>query len=307
MAANASRKSSKGRKSSSTSRSGDGDGKRKSGKGASASRREDAGGAGRQGTEGRSRKGGEGGARKGGEGARKSAAKRGSRARSDSAVRGAQERSDSAGGDRKRASRGASARGESGGSRSRKSAAGRGRMDALKLLKEDHERVDEMFKKYDRMKEGDDRKQALLETILEELRVHAQVEEEIFYPALDAAFEGGGKEKEAELIDEAEVEHETVKWLMEQLEGEQSDEHTRDARVKVMGEYVRHHVQEEEGQMFKAARKADVDLDALGRQIDARKRQLKGEEPADQEGQGEEGALQVSEPAAMATTGARTH
>ena len=185
------------------------------------------------------------------------------------------------------------------------SARGSGRMDALKLLKEDHERVDALFKKYDRMKEGDERKQPLLETILEELRVHTRVEEEIFYPALDAGFESRGKEKEAELIDEAEVEHETVKWLMEQLEGEQSDEQTRDARVKVMGEYVRHHVQEEEGQMFKAARKANVDLEALGRQIDARKRQLKGEEPADQEGAEGDDAMRVSEPAAMATSGSR--
>jgi hypothetical protein len=192
--------------------------------------------------------------------------------------------------------------------RGAKASGTRGGMDALKLLKEDHERVDQLFKKYDRMKEGDERKQALLETILEELRVHAQVEEELFYPALNARFESAGKDKEQELIDEAEVEHETVKWLMEQLEGEQSDEHTRDARVKVMGEYVRHHVKEEEGQMFKAAKKVDVDLAELGRQMDARKRQLKGEEPADQEGMAEgEDAMRVSEPAAMATSGGRSH
>ena len=139
------------------------------------------------------------------------------------------------------------------GSASRKATgAGRGRsgvVDALKLLKEDHDNVSQMFKRYDRMKEGDERKQALRETILEELRVHAQVEEELFYPALKSLFEQGQKDKAVELIDEADVEHETVKWLIEQLE-DQSDEAMTDARVKVLGEYVSHHVKEEEGEIF---------------------------------------------------------
>ena len=302
--ASGSRSSSEGagaRKSSSRSRAGEDDNKR-GGKAASGSTRQS----------------GEGGGRTGG--ARKSAAKKSSsRGAGGESRGGSQERGGERGakgrksesrdsGARKSASRGDSGRAESG-SRGRKSAGaapGRGRMDALKLLKQDHERVDEMFKRNDRMKEGDERKQQLLQMILEEVRVHAQVEEELFYPALSTLFEEEGKDKERELIEEADVEHETVKWLMEQLEGEQSDEGMRDARVKVMGEYIRHHVEEEEGQIFKAAKKVDLDLEELGRQIDARKRQLKGEEPADQEGAGD-GDMQVSEPAQMATSGSRTH
>ena len=175
-----------------------------------------------------------------------------------------------------------------------------GRVDAVKLLKDDHERVDAMFKRYDRMKEGDERKLALLEQILEELRVHAQIEEEIFYPALRTLFEEGEKKKELELMDEAEVEHDTFKWLMEQLEsGDQADEAMRDAHVKVLSEYVKHHVEEEEGEMFKAARKVDLDLEEVGRQLDARKRQLMGEEPGG--GEGGDAGMQVNEPAQMAS------
>jgi hemerythrin-like domain-containing protein len=178
-----------------------------------------------------------------------------------------------------------------------------GPADALKLLKEDHDAVDAMFRKYDRMKEGDQRKAALREQILEELRVHAQVEEELFYPTLNALFEQGGNDKALALLDEAGVEHETVKWLIEQLEGgHESDEGMSDARIKVLGEYVRHHVEEEEGPIFRAARKADLDLQDLGRRIDARKRQLKGEAPAESEGESTGGGLlQIDEPAAMAS------
>jgi hypothetical protein len=157
--------------------------------------------------------------------------------------------------------------------------------------------VDEMFRKYDRMKQGDERKSELRERIVEEIRVHAQVEEEIFYPALENAADEGSKE--AELIHEAHVEHDTVKWLIEQIEGGGGDEEKTDACVKVMGEYIRHHVEEEEGQIFKAARKASLDLEELGRQMDARKRELKGEPPADADTMAE-GGLQVLEPARMA-------
>jgi hemerythrin-like domain-containing protein len=232
-----------------------------------------------------------------GPGSRKSASKTPSRSRTADGTRrgGAVSRSSAARPPSRSVSRG---RKPAGTSRGRA-----GKMDALKLLKEDHANVDQMFRKYDRMKEGDERKQALREQILEALRVHAQVEEELFYPRLNTLFEEGGKVKEVELIDEADVEHETVKWLIEQLEGgDQSDEGMTDARVTVLGEYVRHHVKEEEGQIFKAARKVDLDLEDLGRQIDARKRQLKGEAP---EGGGGESAgdesMQINEPAQMAS------
>jgi hemerythrin superfamily protein len=217
------------------------------------------------------------------------------------ARKGASKRESSAGGSRSAASK----RGTKSSGRAGKSAGRAARMDALKLLKEDHDRVDAMFKRYERMKEGDERKRGLMQQIVEELRVHAQVEEELFYPALRTLFEEGDRKKELELIEEADVEHETVKWLMEQLEsGDQADEGTTDARVKVMGEYVKHHVQEEEGQIFKAAKKVDLDLEELGRQLDARKRQLMGQAPAGSEAGGDSG-MQINEPAQMA--GSKTH
>ncbi|HVF62451.1 MAG TPA: hemerythrin domain-containing protein [Casimicrobiaceae bacterium] len=174
-------------------------------------------------------------------------------------------------------------------------------MNALALLKADHDNVDKMFKQYERMKEGDERKQALCQVIIEELRVHAQVEEELLYPALKTLFEEE-RPKDVDLIPEANVEHATVKWLIEQLEsGDQSDEETTDARVKVLSEYVKHHVQEEEGRIFKAAKRVDLDLDELGALMDARKRQLKGEAPdEDQSGDMSEDGMQINEPAQMA-------
>lgn len=237
---------------------GDEDGKRGAKKGAAKSARK---------AESTGRKSG---ARKEASGGRKTAAKKS--ARKSSAK-------DSGG----RAAAGRKAAKKSGASKS----AGRARktkMDALSLLKDDHERVDAMFRKYERMKEGDERKQQLLEDILEEVRVHAQVEEELFYPALRTVLEEDGKEKELKLVAEADVEHETVKWLMAELDGGRMEQEMVDARVKVMGEYVRHHVEEEEGQMFRAAKRSDIDLEELGRQMDARKRELMGEAPEEDAG-----------------------
>lgn len=167
--------------------------------------------------------------------------------------------------------------------RSRKSATTRGRAtgarrraaanDALAMLRDDHDRVDRMFKRYEKTKE-DGRKDALREEILQEVRVHAQLEEEIFYPALRAAAGEDPKGKAGELLAEAHTEHDTVKWLMAQLEGGGLDDTEVDAHVKVMAEYIRHHVKEEEGEMFKAARRAGLDVEDLGARMQARKREL---------------------------------
>jgi len=160
----------------------------------------------------------------------------------------------------------------------------RGANDALALLKRDHENVDAMFKKYDRMKDGDERKAPLREQVCMELTVHATLEEELFYPALKSLFEQGGMEKAVDLIEEADVEHASLKWLIGQLQsGDQSDEGMIDAKVKVLSEYVKHHVQEEEGEIFKAARKVDIDLEALGAEFEARKADLIGGEPMQRE------------------------
>ena len=183
-------------------------------------------------------------------------------------------------GSRKTAASGAgrSARGSKAASASSGARGGRrGANDALALLKRDHDNVDAMFKKYDRMKDGDERKAPLREQVCMELTVHAKLEEELFYPALKSLFEQGGMDKAVDLIEEADVEHASLKWLIEQLQsGDQQDEGMIDARVKVLSEYVKHHVEEEEGEIFKAARKVDIDLEALGAEIEARKGELMG-------------------------------
>ena len=174
-------------------------------------------------------------------------------------------------------SSGGSSRGSKAASGSAARGGRRGASDILAILKRDHDNVDAMFKKYDRMKEGDERKAALREQVCMELTVHAKLEEELFYPALKSLFEQGGMDKAVDLIEEADVEHASLKWLIEQLQsGDQSDEGMVDARVKVLSEYVKHHVEEEEGEIFKAARKVDIDLEALGAEVEARKAQLMG-------------------------------
>ena len=123
-----------------------------------------------------------------------------------------------------------------------------------------------MFDQYEKSKDdmSAEEKSELVETICGELVVHAQIEEEIFYPALRAA----GDEKLQELLDEAEVEHNGAKDLIAQLEDATPEEPLYDAKVTVLGEQIKHHVKEEEGEMFPIAKKSkNLDLDALGEQM----------------------------------------
>ena len=141
--------------------------------------------------------------------------------------------------------------------------------NAINLLTEDHAKVRKMFKQFERMKDkADDAEKAeLVEKICTELALHAQVEDEIFYPAAREAIE------EQDLLDEAEVEHASAKELISQLQGMQPTDELYDAKVTVLGEYVEHHVKEEEKQMFPKVRKAKLDLEDLAEQIEARKQQ----------------------------------
>jgi hemerythrin superfamily protein len=146
--------------------------------------------------------------------------------------------------------------------------------DAIALLTADHKAVKAMFKEFEKLMEQDDadeEKAALVEQICNELTIHAQVEEEIFYPAVREAIE------DDDLMDEADVEHASAKDLIAQLEGMSPGDDHYDAKVTVLGEYIDHHVKEEEGEMFTKARKADVDTDALGQEIAGRKAELKTE------------------------------
>jgi hemerythrin superfamily protein len=149
--------------------------------------------------------------------------------------------------------------------------------DAISLLKTDHEKVQSMFDRYDKTR-SEDNKRKLAEQICTELTLHAQVEEEIFYPAVKAAI------KETELIAEAGVEHKSAKDLMAEIQASSPADELYDARVKVLGEYVKHHIKEEQGQIFPAARKAGLDLKELGGQIAQRKKALSGETKAENAG-----------------------
>lgn len=148
-------------------------------------------------------------------------------------------------------------------------------VDAIEMLTDDHRRVDEMFEAYEAAKESadDDEKEQLVVAICVELTVHATVEEEIFYPAARDAL----ADDDGELLDEAEVEHSTVKELVDQLSAMSPAEALYDAKVKVLSEYVKHHVQEEEEKMFPALRDTDLDLAALGAEIAERKQELQEE------------------------------
>jgi len=148
--------------------------------------------------------------------------------------------------------------------------------DAIALLTADHKEVKGLFKAYDKLVENDGdagEKQALAMQICVMLTAHATAEEEIFYPA---AREVLGDDED--LVDEADVEHASAKELIAQLEASSPDDDDHyDAKVKVLGEYIDHHVKEEEGEMFPKVRKGDIDLDALGEQLAARKAELIGQ------------------------------
>lgn len=142
--------------------------------------------------------------------------------------------------------------------------------DAVALLKEGHRTVEDLFAQFE-IASGDGRKEKIAKQICLELTVHAQIEEEIFYPACE------GKVEE-DLLKEAYVEHDGAKVLIAQIEdgSENSDEYY-DAKVKVLQEQIEHHVEEEEKRMeglFAQAKKAGLDMDALGDQLAARKAEL---------------------------------
>src|SRR4029079_19317768 len=141
--------------------------------------------------------------------------------------------------------------------------------DAVALLKEDHRTVEKLFDQFEKAT-GDGRKQKLAEQICMELSIHAKIEEEIFYPACE------GKVEE-DLLKEAYVEHDGAKMLISQIMAGGPDDEFYDAKVKVLQEQIEHHVEEEEKRMeglFSQARKAGLDMDALGVELAARKREL---------------------------------
>lgn len=139
--------------------------------------------------------------------------------------------------------------------------------DAIKLLKDDHREVKNWFKEYEKLEE-DAEKQELADRICLALTVHTQIEEEIYYPAAREAID------DDDLLDEAEVEHASAKQLIAEIQSMKAGERLFDAKVTVLGEYVNHHVEEEESEMFPESRDSDLDLKALGVQLAERKAEL---------------------------------
>ena len=151
----------------------------------------------------------------------------------------------------------------------RKPAQSERQQDAISLLTEDHQQVKKMFQQFDKLKDDEeDEKEELARKICAALTAHAAVEEEIFYPAVRAAID------DEDLMDEAEVEHDSAKELIAQIEAASATDDHYDAKVKVLGEQIDHHVKEEQNEMFPKARKAKIDLRALGEQIEKRKQEL---------------------------------
>lgn len=148
-----------------------------------------------------------------------------------------------------------------------------GRRDplAISLLKQDHREVEEWFDEYEQLESDKDRL-ALFNKIALALKVHTRIEEEIFYPA-----ERG--EVEDDLLDEAYVEHDSAKKMIAEIEAMKPSDEFYDAKVKVLGEYIKHHVKEEEqpGGLFSQAKKGDEDLEQMGEQLKARKEELMAE------------------------------
>jgi hypothetical protein len=141
--------------------------------------------------------------------------------------------------------------------------------DAIKLLTADHRKVEGLFEDFEKAK-GATRKERLVKEICTELKIHTIIEEELFYPSLRGKIED-------DMLDEAVVEHDGAKVIVNDLETAEPDEEFYDAKVKVLQEQIEHHVKEEEKQrdsMFAQARKSDVDLEELGARMAARKAEL---------------------------------
>ena len=139
--------------------------------------------------------------------------------------------------------------------------------DAIALLKQDHRTVSALFEEFEK---ADEEEQATIaQRVCQLLTVHAQIEEELLYPAAKEAFEG--EEEDEDLVNEAEVEHGSAKELIAKIEGMSSgDEHFK-ATVTVLGEYIKHHVKEEESELFPQLKKTELDLKELGGRLAERK------------------------------------
>lgn len=152
-------------------------------------------------------------------------------------------------------------------------------VDAIELLKQDHKLVQDMFKEFKKLHEAkeegsDEMKQELMDSVCAALKVHTTIEEEVFYPA---AREALGDEED--LMNEAEVEHDGAKDLIEQIEEGSASDPMTCARFMVLAEQIEHHVKEEHEEMFPKIQKTDLDTKALGAEMAELKAELESDAP----------------------------
>ena len=159
--------------------------------------------------------------------------------------------------------------------------------DALALLKKDHREVEELFKEFEALEEGEtEAVEPVIASACTELKIHDKLETEIFYPAIR---EQAGEEEEIEdLLNEAEVEHEHVRDLVQTIEGMSAEDEKRNAHFTVLMEYVKHHVKEEEKEMFPKLKKLDIDFKEIGSRMKERKQELMAELGVEVEEEAEE-------------------
>jgi len=149
-----------------------------------------------------------------------------------------------------------------------------GSVSAIDLLEEDHQEVDGFFDEYETLEDAGEKERMALKICLA-LTVHTQIEEEIFYPAIREAID------KSELIDEAIVEHASAKQLIAEIEEMDPADELYDAKVKVLGEQVRHHIEEEEDKLFPEIESSELNLEALGKKMVERKAALLKETTTD--------------------------
>jgi hypothetical protein len=147
---------------------------------------------------------------------------------------------------------------------------GSAKTQIIEMLKADHKKVKKAFKDFEKLEPQQDPEsaQAIVEQTLADIEVHAELEEQVFYPAARQAI------KDEELMEEAEVEHMTAKVLIEQLKGMSGEDEKFAATFKVLGEYINHHVKEEEGEMFEQITGRGVDWDQVLEQMQMRRMEL---------------------------------
>jgi hemerythrin-like domain-containing protein len=157
--------------------------------------------------------------------------------------------------------------------------------DVIEMLMADHQKVKRAFREADKLTEQKDMEslEPLVQQTCAELTVHAEMEEDVFYPAIRKAI------KQPELVDEAEVEHASAKELIAQLQQMTSEDDKFAATFKVLGEYVKHHIREEESEMFEQLNRTGIDWEALLQEMQQRRSQLMAEQGLPEESESDEG------------------